>query len=859
MTSVDLNAVSTAPTMAQRAGVPTTAFASTLFLPAFLLFAKMVLPRLGGSPGVWSVAMVVFQTLLLAGYAYAHALNRWLPGMPGIALHLVVTLAAAATLPFSLGSASAPPADGEMLYVIGVFVTAIGPSFFALSANGPLLQAWFVHSGHKSAHDPYFLYAASNVGSFLALFAYPFVLEPMLTLGQQRQYWTIGYYVLLALLAVCGFLIARRWKHADAMPKATAGEGGPISLRTALGWIALAAVPSGLLVAVSQQIATEVASAPLLWVVPLALYLVTFVIVFQKRPIIPHVAMVWLQPLAVAAVIVTTALDIVDNIAILLVVHLVAFFIATMMCHGELVKRRPPAHQLTAFYLAMSFGGMLGGMFCGLIAPNIFNWVAEYPLLIVLSLLCRPGIPFREAVKQPLFAFAAVAAVGAIVACTFLFGRGSLNSWYSVQLWIIGFLIVAALVLCFERTRIAVLVAACFLVLQYFPSDGPGRETVRSCFGVHKISDSPDGRFRILSHGTTIHGVQAIKDKQGNPITTRPVPISYYFEGGPIAQSVRAARENAGGPITLGVVGLGTGAMMCHSKEGDDFRFFEIDADVVRIARNPRWFTYLSECGPKQPINMGDARLTLEKEPDGTFDALLVDAFSSDAIPVHLITLEALRIFVSKLKDKGIVAFHVSNRYLDLVPVLANLAEKEDLRILFNSDSSENWPGKTASTWVVLSKSKESLDPLLSSRMGPGQVLEMYQGLLALPTFASTTPGTGRGLAYAMDKLSLDMNISEANIRKMVDNPNQESDEANLLRRIRNLYMEPADSMASPAGGVGAAGLMLRSVIPLCRGASAWRMPEPDPKVGLWTDDYSNLIAVWNRRHGEGKALPPTD
>ncbi len=715
-------------------------FVLTIFVSAALLFsvqpmfAKMVLPRLGGSPGVWSVAMVVFQTLLLAGYAYAHALNRWLPGMPGIALHLVVTLAAAATLPFSLGSASAPPADGEMLYVIGVFVTAVGPSFFALSANGPLLQAWFVHSRHKSAHDPYFLYAASNVGSFLALFAYPFVLEPMLTLGQQRQYWTIGYYVLLALLAVCGFLIARNWRHADAAPKAAAGEGGPISLRTALGWIALAAVPSGLLVAVSQQIATDVASAPLLWVIPLALYLVTFVVVFQKRPIIPHIWMVWLQPVAVAAVVVTTALDIVDNIAILLVVHLVAFFVATMMCHGELVKRRPPAHQLTAFYLAMSFGGMLGGMFCGLIAPNIFNWIAEYPLLIVLSLLCRPGIPFREAVKKPLFAFAAVGAIGAIGVCALLFGKIGLSSWYNVQLWILGFLIVAALVLCFERTRIAVLFAACFLVLQYFPSDGRGRETVRSFFGVHKISDSPDGRFRILSHGTTIHGVQAIKDSKGNPITTRPIAISYYFNGGPLAQSVRAARENAGGAMKFGIVGLGSGAMMCHSQEGDDFRFFEIDADVVRIARNTRWFTFLSQCGPKQPIVMGDARLTLEKEPDGTYDALMIDAFSSDAIPVHLMTKEAVELYKKKLKPNGLLIMHISNRHMELASEVAGVAaangmvtalgdlDEDDIgadsdEYLFDSTVAivANTPGALAS--IMKNKGWETIEPTKGQRV----------------------------------------------------------------------------------------------------------------------------------------------
>lgn len=701
-------------------------FVLTIFVSAALLFsvqpmfAKMVLPRLGGSPGVWSVAMVVFQSLLLAGYAYAHALNRWLPGVPGIALHLLVTLAAAATLPFSIRADGPAPADGEMLYVILIFITAIGPSFFALSANGPLLQAWFVHSRHRSAHDPYFLYAASNIGSFLALFAYPFALEPMLSLGQQREYWTAVYYLLIVLLAGCGFLVARNWRRTETGPTGGAEAGERIGLRQALTWIALSAVPSGLLIAVSQQIATDVASAPLLWVIPLALYLATFVIVFQTRPIIPHAWMVYAQPFFVAAVIAIAALDIVDNIWILLCVHLLAFFVTAMMCHGELVKRRPPARQLTAFYLAMSFGGMLGGMFCGLLAPNIFSWIAEYPLLIVLSLLCRPGVPFAQALRQPLFAVAVVGAAAALAASMALFGRSSLANWQTMQLWIIGLLIVAALLLCFERARLSVLVAACFVVLNYFPSDGRGRETVRSFFGVHKISDSADGRFRILSHGTTIHGVQAIRDARGDPITTRPTPISYYFDGGPIAQSVRAARENAGGPMRMGIVGLGTGAMMCHAREGDDFRFFEIDADVVRIARNTKWFTYLSACGPNQPIIMGDARLTLEKEPDGSFDALLIDAFSSDAIPVHLMTKEAVALYKKKLKPHGLLIMHISNRHMELASEVAGVAAANGM-VSASSDIDEKSIGANAdeylfdSTVSIVANRPEDLESILKN------------------------------------------------------------------------------------------------------------------------------------------------
>ncbi len=701
-------------------------FVLTIFSSAALLFSvqpmftKMVLPNLGGSPGVWSVAMVVFQSLLLAGYAYAHALNRWLPGLPGIALHLAVTLAAAATLPFAIGAGGAPPAQGETFYLIGLFITVIGPSFFALSANGPLLQAWFIHSRHQSAHDPYFLYAASNVGSFLALFAYPFLLEPLLSLGQQRQYWTIGYYGLAVLIAACGALVAKQWTHTGASHAANSDDGR-ITVWRVLGWIALSAVPSGLLVAVTQQVSTDIASAPLLWVIPLAIYLASFVIVFQQRPVIPHIWMVYIQPVLAAAVIAITVLEIVDNIALLLATHLLAFFVTAMVCHGELVQRRPAARHLTGFYLAMSLGGMLGGMFCGLIAPVVFSWIAEYPLLLVLSLLCRPGIPFGYAVRKPLFALAAIVAITTLAACYFLFGAIKLTTWQPLQMWIVFGLLVAALALCLERLRLAVLITACFLIMQYFPGDGRARETVRSFFGVHKISESPDGRFRILAHGTTIHGAQKIRDEKGALLSGRPEPMSYYFDGGPIAQSVRSVRELTGGPIRIGIVGLGSGAMMCHSSPGDDFRYFEIDADVVRIAKNPKWFTYLSQCGPDAPIVMGDARLTIANEPDGFYDALLIDAFSSDAIPVHLMTKEAVALFKTKLKPRGLLIMHVSNRHMELASEVAAVAAANGM-VTASEDISEEEMGanseeyKFDSTVAIAANAEADLTPILKQK-----------------------------------------------------------------------------------------------------------------------------------------------
>lgn len=698
-------------------------YVATIFTSAALLFsvqpmfAKMVLPQLGGSPGVWSVAMVVFQSLLLAGYAYAHALIRWLPGTPGLALHLIVTIIASFTLPFAIRMTGTPPADGEMLYVIGIFLTAIGPSFFALSANGPLLQAWFVHTGHRTSHDPYFLYAASNIGSFLALFAYPFILEPLLTLGQQRLTWTWGYWFLLALIALCALLVAPRWPK--ALP-AAANSNEPaeaISPLRILGWIALSAVPSGLLVAVTAQISTDIASAPMLWVIPLALYLFTFVIVFQPKPWIPHSWMLALQPVLVGAVILLQAFEIVDNISIVLVITLAAFFVCAMVCHGELVTRRPSARHLTGFYLAMSFGGMIGGMFAGLIAPKLFSWIAEYPALMVAALLCRPGLTLKSDLLSKPALFAAAVGAAVLAASALLIDKLGEERWTQVQLALVFAALAAGIVFFRQRAALAVTAAACFAIIQYFPSDGRARENVRSFFGVHKISETSDGRFRLLAHGTTTHGAQAITDENGKPLTGKPEPLTYYYEQSPIAQALRAARTVTGGPTRAGIIGLGTGSVACHTRPGDDWTYFEIDPDVVRIARNPKWFSFMSECHKDARVVLGDARLTLDKEPDASYDVLLIDAFSSDAIPVHLMTREAVALYKRKLKPRGILIMHISNRHMELASEVAALAYANNMVMALNDDddSPDDEEYKYDSTVAALANHADDLKTLLDS------------------------------------------------------------------------------------------------------------------------------------------------
>ena len=402
-------------------------FTASIFLSAALLFAvqpmftKMVLPRLGGAPGVWSVAMVFFQACLLAGYCYAHLLTKYAPGRRSVMVHLGLMVVACFWLPLSIASSwGRPPVVGEAFWLLGLFAVSIGPPFFALAANAPLLQAWFARTDHPSANDPYFLYAASNIGSFLALLSYPILIEPLITLTSQTWFWAAGFIVLILLIAGCGYLL---WQSPDKAPTAVApeaasakpgaAEAAPPTWGNVVRWVFLAAVPSGLLVAVTAHISTDVAAVPLLWVIPLALYLLTFVIVFSRKPIIPHWLVVEVQPVFVLALVAVIVYEPIRMIVGIMAVHLIVFFVLTLMCHGELASRRPPARYLTSFYMWMSFGGMIGGIASGLAAPYVFNWIAEYPILIALAVLCRPGLTWPKTTWQQVIVFGSVDPGGA--------------------------------------------------------------------------------------------------------------------------------------------------------------------------------------------------------------------------------------------------------------------------------------------------------------------------------------------------------------------------------------------------------------------------------------------------------------
>ncbi|MFZ2138389.1 MAG: fused MFS/spermidine synthase, partial [Xanthobacteraceae bacterium] len=479
-------------------------------------------------------------------------------------------------------------------------------------------------------------------------------------------------------------------------------------------WAAFAAVPSGLLIAVTAHISIDVAAVPLLWVIPLALYLLSFIIVFARRPIIPHGMIVAVQPLFIIALAAVMVFDPIKTIVWVVCVHLAVFFVCALMCHGEIARTRPPPQYLTTFYLWISAGGAIGGLTTGLIAPHVFNWVAEYPILIALAALCRPGVKLP---REPLWRYLVLAALGAsavfLLICTFypsVFDAATFNR-----------AAVVLLLACVPFWRAPIPFAAIIasvLLANHTLFEQPETVSVRSFFGVAKVVESPDGQLRILQHGSTMHGAQRIRAADGAPVTGRPQQLLYYWDGSGIAQTFDAVRAQKQGPIRYAVIGLGTGSLACRAEPQDAVDYYEIDPAIVRIARDPALFSFLAECRPDVPIILGDARLTLAQASDAAYDLIIVDAFSSDAIPIHLLTREAMAIYVAKLKPHGLIVMHVSNRHLELASVVAGIAAANGLVTLVSDapDSGElSEPYKFGSTVAAVAREREDFGPLARS------------------------------------------------------------------------------------------------------------------------------------------------
>jgi hypothetical protein len=644
-------------------------FATTLVLSAFLLFlvqpmfTKLVLPRLGGAPTVWSVAMVFFQAALLGGYAYAHLVIRRFPPGIGALVHLGVLAAAALTLPIGIAEVlGPPPQSGIVLWLVALFTVSIGLPFAALSASAPLLQGWFAASGHPHAGNPYVLYAASNLGSFAALIAYPVIVEPMLSLKDQTQLWSAGFAVLAVLIAVASLLVARR---ANIGVRDAATE--PVSARDRAGWMALAAIPAGLVIAVTSYITTDVASAPFLWVVPLALYLLSFAAVFRDRPWMSQAMVARLVPIVVAPLAISLlGGDKVFWLA-MIVVNLIAFLLIALLCHARLYLGRPAPARLTEFYLWVSLGGVIGGIFAALVAPHVFNRIYEYPTLLLAGVAALPGM-FAGGPRRMLSEAGPVLAVAVLaIAAQFAFDvRLPAAAELPFQVVLVAF----AAVMLLQRHRPArflALAALGFVVTGLWRPGFNQVETVRSFFGVHQVVETADNRYRLLYHGTTLHGAERIETAGHTP----PEPITYYYRGGPISEGIAAVRGAQGGALRhVAVVGLGAGSLACHARAEEDWSFFEIDPDVVEIAKNPRFFKFISSCMPELAVVLGDARLTLAASPR-RFDLIVLDAFSSDVVPVHLLTREALAVYLAHLTPNGALVLHISNRHMELTRVVA--------------------------------------------------------------------------------------------------------------------------------------------------------------------------------------------
>ncbi|QPF87786.1 fused MFS/spermidine synthase [Bradyrhizobium genosp. L] len=691
-------------------------YAMTLFVSALLLFsiqpmfAKLVLPKLGGAPAVWSVAMVFFQTVLLAGYTYAHLLSRMLPPRLTSMIHLALLGITAVSLPIAIAPGwGTPPADGTALWLFGLFAVSIGLPFFTLSASAPLLQSWFAASQFPKI-NPYVLYAASNLGSFAALLAYPTIVEPFLTLDMQARLWACGFAVLCLLMTALALQIGRTTPA--AAPAVRSSDTASPSVPERLRWIALAAVPSGLVIAVTAYLTTDIAAAPFLWVVPLALYLLTFVAVFSESPWISHATVARIAPILVAPLVISIGGDKVFWAAAM-ALNLAAFFALALLCHGELYARRPEAARLTDFFLCTSFGGLVGGIFAGLLAPHLFSDSTEYPILIALAVLVLPGAfagPLRASLRE---ISAWVALCAALVVGRHLVGI-QLPDTLDLPFLALSLGLVVAMMLQRHRPlRFFGLVAASLVLTAYWRPGMAPIETARSFFGVHRVVQTADGTARLLYHGNTIHGAQRLHNADGAPVTGAPEPLTHYYPGGPFFDGIASARAARGGFDRVAVVGLGTGSLACHAKDGERWSFYEIDPEVIRIAQNPERFEFLSRCAPNATIVSGDARLTLAATPEH-YDLIVLDAFSSDAIPVHLLTREAFAGYLSRLTPHGVILVHISNRHLDLAPELANIAAAEQLTAFFTKDDRDDFKTtlRSGARLVMLARTDADAGPI---------------------------------------------------------------------------------------------------------------------------------------------------
>jgi hypothetical protein len=714
-TNIELDEVNSA---ASRAAAVVPVFALALFTSAALLFwvqpliAKMLLPLLGGAPSVWNTCMVFFQASLLAGYAYALLISQRLSLKNQAIVHLLLLLAAALVLPFALSNrvlASSQMQLSPILWLLTTLLVTVGPPFVLLSATAPLLQRWFSHTSHRSARDPYFLYAVSNAGSMLALLAFPFVLEPVLAVRTQSAIWATGYAVLVVMIIVCAILLNRRRAVTTQSEVVVDDAVEAVGAIKRVEWTLLALIPSSLMLGVTTYIATDIASVPLIWIIPLVLYLLTFILAFGKQQIIkPSLASISL-PFALLCLGVFRVLNPPVSFWVTFVLHLFVFFIAALVCHQRLAQSRPHISKLVEYYLWIAVGGVLGGTFNALLAPLIFPMPIEYPIVIVLACLMRPstneerqsGKWFR--IVFPTFIFLLTFGLSMLVP------RLRLSLKYEETIVMLVPLALCFVICILRPITFGLGLAALMLgALPYLSTTTGILASERNFFGIWRVTEYPKSGIRRLHHGSTVHGLQLTDGSR------QCYAGSYYHKDGPIGQ-VFDVYNSKSSNMPVAVTGLGAGTLGTFSSKGQAWDFYEIDPAIVRIASNPKLFTFLSNCtrGSHRVI-LGDARLKLREAPEGHYGVIVMDAFSSDSVPVHLLTSEALDLYLTKLAPDGMIAFHISNRYLNLEPLLGGLAQRVALSPFVQRDGDGNIHGKYSSTWVVMARNDAALGAIAS-------------------------------------------------------------------------------------------------------------------------------------------------